>query len=117
LQLSAAVAQRPLSQLPEQQSVPLVHVPRKGLQVAQSTPTRQEAPLQQPLVQLEASQTHWLFTQCCPLLHAAPVPHLHVPPEQVSASAESQATHAVPPPPHCDVDGEVTQPLLVQHPF
>jgi hypothetical protein len=77
----------------------------------------QVVPLQQPVAHDVASHTHAPPTQCCPLAHAAPVPHAQVPPdEQESARTGSHATQATPPAPHARaVVGEL-QVLPVQHP-
>jgi hypothetical protein len=57
LQALAGCSHLPLTQLSEQQSVLTLQVWWKPLQVAQLTPTKQELPKQQPLVQVVASQT------------------------------------------------------------
>jgi hypothetical protein len=77
------------------------------LQVAQLTPTRQVAPLQQPLVHEVESHTHAPPTHFCPAWHGAPAPHLQVPPLHVSESFGSHATQAAPLPPQAPSDGDV----------
>jgi hypothetical protein len=58
-------------------------------------------PVQQPLAQEVASQTHLPPEQRWPLTHAGPVPHAQAAvAEQLSALVGLQATHAPPPVPH-----------------
>jgi hypothetical protein len=68
-------------------------------------------PAQQPVGHDVALHTHAPPTQACPAPHAAPVPHLHAPPLQVSEIAGSHARHAEPAAPHAVVLGVVqTEP-------
>jgi hypothetical protein len=72
-------------------------------------------PLQQPFGHDVTSHVHRPAMQCCPAVHCAFAPHLHVPPLHVSARTESHATHVPPPEPHVPIDG-VLHVLPVQQP-
>src|SRR5256885_748431 len=64
-------------------------------------------PAQQPVGHDVPSQTHAPPRQCCPALQGGPVPHLQLPPVQLSAVTALQAVHAAPPVPHAARDGVV----------
>jgi hypothetical protein len=83
---------------------------------APGTPTLQIAPLQQPFAHEVALHTHAPPTHCWPLAQAAPVPHLHAPPEQRFARLGSQATHAPPPVPQA-LAWPMLQTLPLQQPL
>ena len=73
-------------------------------------------PLQQPLAHEVASQTQLPPTQCWPAPQAAPLPHMQVPPTQLSALMPQLvvAEHEPPPGPQCVVSMRA-QPVPVSH--
>lgn len=75
----------------------------------------QVVPLQHPVGHEVASQRQMPPAQRWPAPHAGPAPQRHWPPLQVLAVLP-QATHVVPPPPHCDVEVLVTHVEPLQHP-
>jgi hypothetical protein len=80
------------------------------------SPGWQPVALQQPEGQFAALQAQVPPTQLWPALHAALLPHLQVPPLQVSASVGSHAEQAAPAAPHLSALG-VRHWLLSQQPL
>jgi hypothetical protein len=72
---------------------------------------------QQPVAQLAEVQTHWPLVQRWPAMHAALLPHLQLPPVQLSARLVSQPVHAAPPEPHAPVLAVTQAPLESQQPL
>jgi hypothetical protein len=93
-------------------------------QLAQASPatpqlageaTKQVLPLQQPVRHDWALQpVHMPALHTCPMVHAAPPPHLHMPPTHWLAAA-AQFTQIPPPVPHAATE-PMTHTPLVQHP-
>lgn len=81
-----------------------------ALHVAPSVPhvavvgASQMAPAQHPVLHDVASQTHLSLTQCWPVAHAGPVPHVQAPAVQALAFVGSQVVQAAPFVPHVAVD-------------
>ncbi len=95
------------------------------LQVVQAAPPEPQAvsvlpgmhvdPLQQPLGQLAALQTHRFETQRCVAPHSAFEPHRQLPAdEQLFARFASQALQVCPLPPHCEAVGGATQSFAAE---
>jgi hypothetical protein len=110
---------------PQRQTPPVQALARAVSQATHAAPLEphwasvagvtQLGPAQHP-VQVAGSHTHAPATHRWFAPHEAPRPHLHAPPAQLSALAESQARHAPPLAPHCvRVAGE-TQAAASQHP-
>jgi hypothetical protein len=74
-------------------------------------------PLQQPFGQPTESQTQAPLTQCRPAPHDAPVPHLQVPPLQLSFCVVLHVPQVAPAVPHWLVVRLVMQVLPEQQPF
>jgi hypothetical protein len=92
------------------------HVEHPAPPVPQAvTELLQTLPAQHPVGQEAALQTHAPPTHACPAPQAAPVPHLHAPPLQVSEVVGSHFTHALPAAPQAAVLG-VVQVEPKQHP-
>jgi hypothetical protein len=95
-----------LTQLSEQQSVFLVQALLYGRHVAQLTPAKHVVPpKQQPFAQDVALQTHVPLRHCWPAAHCGPLPQLHDPFEQPSATIVLHEVHALPLPPQFVTDG------------
>jgi hypothetical protein len=73
-------------------------------------------PAQQPSGHDVASQVHAPLAQCWPGAQVAPLPHLHCPALQLSASIALHGKHDAPPVPHVAVEGALHVPS-VQHPL
>ena len=71
---------------------------------------------QHPLAHEVGSQTQLPATQCSPLAHAEPVPHLQLPAEQPSAAIGLHAKHAAPLVPHAAALGGAVHVEPEQHP-
>jgi hypothetical protein len=95
------VAEQPSDVVAPQVRHALPAVPQCMLDVA----VTQVAPTQQPLGQDWASHTHAPARQRWPAPHTALVPHMQVPPAQLSARAASHATHRMPPVPQLPAPG------------
>jgi two-component system phosphate regulon sensor histidine kinase PhoR len=76
----------------------------------------QVPPRQQPFGQEMASQPQLPPTQPAPPMHAGPRPQKQRPPLQLSATAGSQAMHALPELPQAASDAITQAPVLSQHP-
>jgi hypothetical protein len=114
----AGTSHRPFTQLPEQQSVGLVHDWWNDRHVAQLTPTSHAVPKQQPFGHDVVLQTQAPFWHSWPAVHARPLPHAHWPaPVHPSESVGSHAMHTPPPWAH-ECAGGALQPtgLPVQQP-
>ncbi len=74
---------------------------------ADTEATRQPLVSQHPALHEVALQTHAPATQLRPAAQAAPAPHLHAPPEQVSACCGLQPVQASPLVPHAVAVGIV----------
>ena len=123
----------PRQRWPAEQAGPVPHLQEPPLQLsalapqaAQVAPAEpqlatvggltQFSPLQQPVAQEVGEQLQLPFLHACPTAQAAPMPHLHEPPLQVSARVMSQAVQAAPPLPQLARLGVAQAPLL-QHPL
>lgn len=96
LHVDAGTSHLLFTQLSEQQSVFLVHAFAYARQVEQFTPAKQVVPKQQPFAHDVALHTHVPPTHCWPAAHCGPVPQLHAPLAQPSASIGSHEMHALP---------------------
>lgn len=79
-------------------------------------PALQVFPLQQPLAQLVASQTHVPEEQRWPVAQAAPPLHRHMPLAEQLSAVMPHAVHAAAEVPHAPVVGGLVQAVPVQHP-
>jgi hypothetical protein len=107
--------QTPAAEHPSAVTPQLAHAPPPVPQLVADGGEWQMAPVQQPLAHDVESQTHVPLWHLWPGPQAAPAPHLHAPPVQLSAFVVSQAAQLTPLVPHADRDGTV-QTLPVQQP-
>ena len=107
-------------QLPFWQIAPLPQTAHAAPPIPQKlfdVPGWQTPPLQQPVGQLLALQTHAPPTHWVPEGHGPPVePHTHIPFTQLSAWLGLQLTHAAPPVPQAVAPVVVTHTLPLQQP-